>query len=75
MHRRTRPFWRLDWRAEKNWSRREGGFVKLVVEVLNTTLNEEVVSLDCSTGSSVSPCREDSLGPIVIPNIGVEASF
>jgi hypothetical protein len=68
--RRTPPFWRLDWRLQKRWLYSYGHW-GLILEVLNTTLNEEVVSIDCTFGT----CDEESIGPVTIPSIGVEAAF
>jgi hypothetical protein len=66
------PFWRLDLRFEKRWTiGRHGGHVSLVLETLNTTLNKEVLSYDCST----SPCTPNAVGPIAVPSIGVEGGF
>jgi hypothetical protein len=69
---RTRPFYRFDWRLEKRWDlAREGSFVSFVAEVLNTTLNKEVLNASCSA----YVCRQEELGPITIPSLGVEAGF
>jgi TonB family protein len=67
---RTPPFWRLDWRLQKRWLY-PWGYTGLVFEVLNTTLNKEVVSIDCSFGT----CREEAIGPVTIPSIGFEGAF
>lgn len=70
--RRTRPFWRLDFRAEKRWQlRRDQAFIALVLEVVNATLNREQFDLDCSPKG----CRVESVGPITIPSLGVEAAL
>lgn len=69
---RTRPFYRFDWRLEKKWTvGSQGAWWALVFEVLNTTLNKEQLSLDCSQ----TPCQGESFGPVTIPSIGAEASF
>ncbi len=68
---RTRPFWRLDWRVEKSWPGEAGRAWRLVFEVLNTTLNEEMVALDCTS----TPCEPDYIGPITLPSVGLEATF
>jgi hypothetical protein len=67
---RTPPFWRLDWRLQKRWLYSYGHW-GLILEVLNTTLNEEVVSIDCAYGT----CEEEAIGPVTVPSIGVEGSF
>ena len=40
-------YWRLDWRLEKRWKLSETGFVGLILEVLNTTLNKETLEVSC----------------------------
>jgi TonB family protein len=69
---RTPPFWRLDFKVQKRW------YIKypdvwwgLVLEVLNTTLNQEVLSGDCYAFG----CKFDSIGPVTIPSIGAEGAF
>lgn len=68
---RTRPFWRLDWRLEKRWVWSEAQRISLVLEVLNTTMNEEVTSLTCQDDE----CFEATIGPVTLPSVGVEAAF
>ena len=69
---RTPPFWRLDWRLHKRWLVGNGpGYWQLVLEVLNTTLNEEVLERSCNAYD----CVDDSIGPVTIPSIGVEGAF
>lgn len=69
---RTPLFWRLDWQLQKRWpSADQKGYWGLVVEVLNTTLNREVTSRDCTT----RPCINEQGIPLFIPSIGVEAAF
>lgn len=71
-HRRARPFFRLDVRFEKRWPRgTDGAWVSFVVEVLNATLTEEVVSYSCDQVE----CREETIGPVTIPSIGLEGAF
>jgi hypothetical protein len=69
---RTPPFWRLDFKAQKRW------YIKypdiwwgLVLEVLNTTLNKEVLNGECNAFG----CKFDSIGPVTIPSIGAEGAF
>ncbi|WP_437592092.1 TonB-dependent receptor plug domain-containing protein [Sorangium sp. So ce1000] len=69
---RLPAFFRLDLRLEKRWALREGRTVSLTVEVLNATAGEETLQYECSL---LSGCKPESLGPIVIPSIGAEASF
>lgn len=69
---RTPPFYRFDWRLEKQWLiGTKGAWWALVFEVLNTTLNEEVLQSSCYAYG----CVENTIGPVTIPSIGVEASF
>jgi TonB family protein len=64
-------FWRLDLRLEKRWRLGERGTIALVFEVLNATLNKEVVDVSCYDGQ----CENEEIGPVTIPSIGVEATF
>jgi TonB family protein len=69
---RTPWFYRLDWRLEKRWSiGSEGAWWAMVAEVLNTTLHKEVLQTSCYAYG----CRNNAIGPVTIPSIGVEASF
>lgn len=67
---RTPPFWRIDWRLQKRWLY-SYGYWGFIAEVLNTTLNQEVVSRECDEFG----CRDESIGPVTIPSIGVEGAF
>lgn len=70
---RLPPFYRLDVRLEKRWPfGSAGAFWALVFEVLNTTLNREVVARDCGADGD---CSDEAIGPVVIPSIGVEGRF
>jgi TonB family protein len=69
---RTSAFYRLDLRLEKRWRLNDGGASwALVLEVLNTTLHEEALGKSCSA----YVCREDTVGPLTIPSLGLEAMF
>ena len=69
---RAPPFYRLDWRLQKRWPHADNtGYWGLVFEVLNTTLNREVVTRDCSQ----RPCIDEAIGPVTIPSVGVEAMY
>ncbi|MCB9607139.1 MAG: TonB-dependent receptor [Polyangiaceae bacterium] len=77
---RIPAFWRLDWRLEKRWRLGKTGSWALVFEVVNTTLNKETIDVECDRfedglGNSSSTCREEKIGPVTIPSIGVEAFF
>ena len=70
---RLPPFYRLDVRLEKRWPfGSSGGFWALVLEVLNTTLNREVVARTCGDDGD---CDDEAIGPVVIPSIGFEGRF
>jgi TonB family protein len=68
---RTPPFYRLDVRAEKRWAFAGGGYLALVAEVLNTTLNREVLDQSCNAYA----CERTYAAPVTIPNLGVEGGF
>jgi len=55
-------FYRVDFRVEKRWSFTETVWLSLVIEMLNATLNTDVID-----GSRI--------GPVTIPSIGVEGGF
>ena len=68
---RIPAFWRIDFRIEKRWRLGKSGWWGIALEVLNATLNKEVVDVSCGGGS----CREEEIGPVTIPSIGFEAAF
>ena len=69
---RSTPFYRLDTRVEKRWALNErGAYWALVLEVLNTTLNKEALGDSCNA----YVCREDRVGPLTVPSLGLEALF
>ena len=69
---RTPPFWRLDFKVQKRWYiKRPDVWWGLALEVLNTTLNKEVLNGDCNAFA----CKYDSIGPVTIPSIGAEGAF
>jgi hypothetical protein len=69
---RTTPFYRADVRLEKRWRLSDtGAYWAVVLEVLNTTLQAEALGKSCSA----YVCREDEVGPITIPSLGLEAMF
>ena len=59
---RDPAFYRLDLRLEKRWVYSPTFYLSFIAEVMNTTLNREVL-----LGSSI--------GPVTIPSIGVEVGF
>jgi hypothetical protein len=64
-------FLRLDLRVEKRWSLGETGFWALVAEVQNATLSRETTGVSCYAYG----CQSESIGPITVPSLGLEASF
>ena len=59
---RTPAFYRLDFRLEKRWNIGQKSWLSFVVEMLNATLNKEVV-------------QSRTIGPVAIPSIGLEGGF
>ena len=55
-------FYRVDFRVEKRWSFTETVWLSLVLEMLNATLNTDVID-------------GNRIGPVTIPSIGVEGGF
>ncbi len=69
---RTPWYWRLDGRLEKRWLiGSQGAWWALVAEMVNTTLNQEVITSSCYAFG----CSDERIGPVSIPSLGVEASF
>ena len=69
---RTPAFYRIDWRAEKRWNvGTHGAWWALVAEMLNTTLNHEVLSASCYAYG----CKELEAPALFLPSLGVEAAF
>jgi hypothetical protein len=59
---RTEPFFRLDLRAEKRWVWEGGTWLSFIVEVMNATLNKEMIG-------------DEEIGPITVPSIGLEGGL
>jgi hypothetical protein len=69
---RTSPYYRLDTRMEKRWPlSAQGAYWSLVLEVLNTTLQQEALNMSCNA----YVCREERVGPLTVPSLGLEAVF
>ena len=68
---RTSPYFRLDLRSEKRFVWGSSGWLAIVLEVVNATLNQETLRASCSAYG----CEEQRVGPITIPNLGIEAGF
>lgn len=81
---RQPDFYRIDVRLEKRWPLGKDGFIAIVLEGMNVTLQKQSAGLDCrgtldrSVGggtSSTTTCSPAMIGPITIPSLGVEAFF
>jgi hypothetical protein len=69
---RTPSFYRLDWSFEKRWTLGvPNAFIAVVAEVLNTTLNQEVLNMSCHAHG----CREERIGPVTLPSLGLEVAY
>jgi hypothetical protein len=68
---RLDPFFRIDARIEKRWNLKKKRWISLVLEMLNMTLNEEAISVSCST----EECTQSTVGPVTVPSIGVQGGF
>lgn len=68
---RTRPFYRLDVKLQKHWMLGERARIGVVLEALNATFNHEVIRRECTAVQ----CTDTEVGPVMIPNLGVEAAF
>ena len=73
------PFYRVDVRVEKRWSLGRSGSIAFVVEGQNVTLSKEWAGTCRIMGSpqmtSTADCTPDTIGPITLPSVGVEAFF
>jgi hypothetical protein len=77
---RMPSFTRFDVRLEKSWGLGATGKISFVAEGLNVTLQKEVTDVNCSQRPNEAPgqmdsCVEERVGPITIPNVGLEAIF
>jgi hypothetical protein len=63
-------FTRLDLRLEKRWTLGENGSLSLVFEVQNATLSRETTDYTCDPFAG---CKPQQIGPVTLPNIGLEA--
>lgn len=69
-------FYRFDARVEKRWVVRPGETVSLVFEWMNFTLNKEPLDVKCKnngTFGAEDTCSVETIGPVTIPSIGLEA--
>jgi hypothetical protein len=67
---RARPFVRVDVRVEKRFVLSPSAWWAVVAEVMNASLSSEVVRRPCDPD-----CRDDEVGPIVLPSLGVLGQF
>lgn len=79
--------YRIDVRVEKRWLLGNDRSIAFVIEGQNITLSKERYGLDCtgmavqapnapaSAQGTTTTCKPDTVGPITIPSIGVEAFF
>lgn len=70
--RRLPAFARIDARLEKRWAWRKAGHISAVLEMLNATASTEIVGRRCVP---LEGCRDDEIGPIVMPSLGVEGAL
>jgi TonB family protein len=68
---RLPSFFRVDLRIEKRWVWQEHRYIGFVMEGLNVTGSEEVVGRSCVEGR----CENQTIGPIIVPSIGVEGAL
>lgn len=68
---RTPVFLRTDLRAEKRYDFGERTSLSIVAELLNATFSHEVTERTCNE----TRCTQVGVGPIVVPNVGVEARY
>jgi hypothetical protein len=75
---RRPAFIRVDLRFEKRWRIGQAGWLSLILEGMNVTLQKETVDFDCriakAAGSGLS-CGGQEIGPVFIPSVGVSGGF
>ncbi len=69
---RLPAFFRFDARIEKRWTWGHDGHISFLLEGMNVTASQEVLSQQCS--AETNTCENNSFGPIVVPSIGVEGA-
>jgi hypothetical protein len=68
--RRAPGYFRLDWRLERPFKITQRLELSVVAEMLNATGAREALRYECGTR-----CELVTAGPIVLPSVGVEATF
>lgn len=68
--RRSPGYFRLDWRLERPFQISERFELAVVAEMLNTTAAKEALRYECG-----GRCELVTAGPIVLPSVGLEATF
>jgi hypothetical protein len=71
---RLPAFFRIDLRVEKRWRWRKAGYISVVLEGLNVTAAKETIGRSCDDGPN-QPCKNDTIGPIIVPSLGVEGAL
>jgi TonB family protein len=69
-HSRSAPFFRLDLRLERRFRLGPRSWWSLVAEALNVTASREALSRVCDL-----TCTDEVVGPVLLPNVKVEAQF
>jgi hypothetical protein len=67
---RAHPFFRLDLKLEKRLAFGDGAYLAIAAEAINATLSQEVLRRPCEPD-----CRDVTVGPIVLPSLGVNGRF
>jgi len=67
---RAPPFFRVDVRLEKRFIASETAWWSIVFEMMNASLSREVLRRPCER-----TCRNEYVGPIVLPSLGVSGQF
>ncbi len=69
---RLPSFYRLDVRLEKRWNLAHKRWISFIAEGLNVTANKEVLGYNCDAPGQ---CKEQGIGPVTVPSIGVEGGI
>lgn len=67
---RARPFFRVDLRLEKRFVLSPTTSWAVVFELMNASFSREVLRRPCQAG-----CRDEVVGPIVLPSLGITGQF